>query len=79
MQTLIIPAQHYVKITSPSDKTAEEVLKLWQYIWHADPAELGGDPNHMADFEIYRPEAHNPDGSSVELYASLKMGWADGA
>src|SRR5271156_1210108 len=42
LETLIIPAQKYIKFTNGPGSMPDVVRKPWQQIWQMTPEELGG-------------------------------------
>ena len=71
MKTLIIPAAHYQKFTTPSGKMPDVVIQAWQVIWKMTPIELGGHRAYQADFEVYDQRAQDPENSIVDIYMGI--------
>lgn len=71
MRTLIIPATHYQKFTTPSGKMPGIVIQAWQAIWKMTPTELGGQRAYQADFEVYDQRAQDPANSVLDIYIGI--------
>ncbi len=53
METLVIPAQRYVKFTNGPGPMPAVVQEPWFKIWQMKDEDLGGTRRYLADFEIY--------------------------
>lgn len=72
LQTLTIPLQTYVRLTSEPGKMPTVVIDLWKYIWQMDAVELGGRRAYVADFEVYDERSRDPHAAVVEVYLGLQ-------
>ena len=71
MKTLVIPASHYQKFTTPSGKMPSIVIQAWQAIWKMTPTELVGQRAYQADFEVYDQRAQDSENSVVDIYIGI--------
>ncbi|MCW5589034.1 MAG: GyrI-like domain-containing protein [Legionellales bacterium] len=71
LNTLIIPASHYQKITTQPGKMPEIVITIWQSIWKMSEQELGGKRRYQADFEIYDEKAADLNHAIVDIYVGV--------
>ena len=66
-----IPAQTYVKFTSPPGQMPAAVIGMWQKIWKMSAAELGGKRAFVADFEVYDERSMDPNNATVDIYIGI--------
>lgn len=59
LETLIIPAQTYVKFTNGPGAMPTVLREAWEQIWKMPAQELGGKRAYKTDFEIYDERASN--------------------
>lgn len=71
MKTLIIPASHYQKFTTPAGKMPDIVIQAWQEIWKMTSKDFDGKRAYQADFEIYDEHAQDPQNSVVDIYIGI--------
>lgn len=72
LETLIIPAQNYIQITTNPGKMPHVVIDAWINIWTMTPAQLGGQRAYIADFERYDQKSSNPENSIVDIFIGIK-------
>src|ERR1700722_12942059 len=53
LESLIIPAQSFMKFTNGPGSMPDVIKKPWEQICNMSPKELGGKRNYLTDFEIY--------------------------
>ena len=70
-ETLTIPAQTYIKLTSNPGSMPAVVINLWQNIWSMKPSELGGQRAYVADFEIYDERSQDPSNVVLDIYIGI--------
>lgn len=64
-ESLIIPAQRYVKFTNQPGPMPTVCIDMWKNIWKMNAAELGGGRAYISDFEVY--DERNADHANVTL------------
>lgn len=47
-------------------------IDLWQKIWTLNPAQLGGERQYLADFELYDKRASDPQNTVLDIYIGIK-------
>lgn len=72
LETLIIPAQNYIKFTNGPGSMPDVVRKPWQQIWQMTPVELGGTRSYIADFEIYDERSKDHQNIILDIYIGIK-------
>lgn len=73
LETLIIPQQLYSKFTSRPGAMPQLVINMWQNIWSMSAADLGGNRNYIADFEIYDKRSTDPQNAIVDVYIGINL------
>lgn len=71
LETLIIPAQTYVKFTNGPGSMPDVVRKPWQQIWEMSSKDLGGKRRYLADFEIYDERASDHQKIILDIYVGI--------
>ncbi len=71
LESLIIPAQSYVKFTNGPGPMPEVIRKPWQEIWQMTPKDLGGKRNYIADFEVYDERASDHQNIVLDIYIGI--------
>lgn len=71
LETLIIPAQNYIHITTNPGKMPHVVINAWINIWTMTPTQLGGKRAYIADFERYDQKSSNPENSIVDIFIGI--------
>lgn len=71
-ETLIIPAQTYIKFTSQPGPMPDVCIAMWQKIWKMSPSDLGGTRAYIADFEVYDERSHDPQNTILDIYIGVK-------
>ena len=77
LETLIIPAQNYIKFTNGPGSMPDVIRKPWQQIWQMTPEELGGIPSYTTDFEIYDERAKDHQNIVLDIYIGIKANKVD--
>lgn len=70
LDTLVIPAQTYVKFTTQQGQLPFVVIDEWQKIW-AD-AELNEERAYITDFELYDHRSADPQNAVAEIFIGIK-------
>lgn len=70
-QRLTIPAQEYVKFTTPPAPLPDVIVKAWNKIWEMSPKEFGGKRAYRADFEIYDERASDHKNIVLDIYVGI--------
>ena len=73
LETLIVPAQKYIKFTNGPGSMPDVVRKPWQQIWQMAPAELGGIRSYIADFEIYDERSRDHQNIILDIYIGIQQ------
>lgn len=71
LETLVIPAQTYVKFTNGPAAMPEVVRQPWLKIWQMSPKELGGERTYLTDFEIYDERASDHQNIILDIYIGI--------
>ncbi len=71
LKSIIIPAGHFVKFTTPWGKMPDVVIAGWQAIWAMSPENLGARRAFQADFETYDDRAADPTRACMDIYIGL--------
>lgn len=70
---LIIPAQCYRKLTTPSGPMPKVCIDGWHYLWQMEGQELlGGKRTYRADFELYDHRATDPFKTVLDIYVGIE-------
>lgn len=72
LKTLIIPAQKYIKFTTPKGAMPNTVIDAWTAIWKMTSEELGEERSFITDFEVYDEEASDLQNAVVHIYIGIK-------
>lgn len=72
LETLIIPAQKYIKFTNGPGSMPEVVRKPWQQIWQMTPEVLGGIRSYATDFEIYDERSKDHQNIILDIYIGIQ-------
>jgi len=72
MVAVKIPAGKYAFFVSDRGPASEVVPQIWGRIWSASKSALGGVRAYKADFELYGPQAADPQNAQVEIYVGIK-------
>ena len=72
LETLVIPAQKYIKITSGPGSMPDVVRKPWQQIWQMSPTELGGIRSYITDFEVYDERSRDHQNIVLDIYVGVQ-------
>ncbi len=72
LETLIIPAQKYVKFTNGPGSMPDVVRKPWEQIWQMTPTELGGERCYLADYEIYDERSRDHQNIILDIFAGIR-------
>ena len=72
LETLSIPSQIYVKLTSEKGQKFAVCIGLWQKIWSMKPDDLGGKRAYIADFEVYDERSLDPNSTVLDIYIGIK-------
>ena len=70
--SLTIPSQHYQKFTVGPGKMPSLCIDAWQKIWSMNEADLEGQRNYLADFEIYDARASDPMHTILDIYIGIQ-------
>jgi len=70
-ETLIIPAQNYVKFTSNPGQMPWVCIDMWKNIWQMTPSDLSGIRSYIADFEVYDKRSHNREQAVLDIYLGI--------
>ena len=70
--TLVIPAQNYVKFIVGPGKMPDVCVDAWRKIWKMNSNELGGTRRFATDFEIYDERAKDSSKAIFDLYLGIK-------
>lgn len=71
LETLIIPAQKYIKFDIGPGIMPNVCIQAWEKIWKMSPEELGGIRKYAADFEVYGPDM-NPLEATFPIYIGVE-------
>jgi len=72
MVTRNILVGRYAVFTSERGPVENVVADVWQKIWAAKQAELGGERAYQADFEVYDERARDPGNAQVDINMGIK-------
>jgi predicted transcriptional regulator YdeE len=72
LETLVIPAQKYVKFTSQPGVMPDICIKMWQDIWKMSAYDLGGERAYISDFEVYDERTTDPKRAVIDIYIGIK-------
>ena len=72
LETLIIPAQKYIKFTTEPAPMPNAVVDTWKKITQMTANELGGARRYHSDFEIYDERAHDHNNLILDIYIGIK-------
>lgn len=72
LETLIIPAQKYIRFTNGPGSMPDVIRKPWQQIWQMTPAELGGIRSYITDFEIYDERSRDHQNIVLDFYIGIQ-------
>jgi predicted transcriptional regulator YdeE len=72
LETLIIPAQDYVKFTNGPQPMPQVVREPWFKIWQMSSHELGGTRRYAADFEVYDERAADHNNVVLDIYIGVQ-------
>ena len=72
LETLVIPAQKYIKFTNGPGSMPDVVRKPWQQVWQMTSAELGGIRSYIADFEIYDERSRDHQNIVLDIYVGIQ-------
>ena len=67
-----VPAGKYSVLTTDRGPTAKVVLEAWARIWSLSKSQLGGQRAYKTDFELYGPEAADPQNAQIQIYVGIK-------
>jgi predicted transcriptional regulator YdeE len=68
-----VPAGQYALVTSEKGPAATVIPEAWQKVWALEDKDLlDGKRAYKADFELYGPQATNPQNLQADLYVGLK-------
>jgi predicted transcriptional regulator YdeE len=70
-ETLIIPAQTYVKFTTDPAPMPDVLLGVWQKVWGSTPKDLGGKRTYAVDFELYDERASDHSKIVLDLFIAI--------
>ena len=68
---LIIPPQNYVKFTKGPGKMPDICIEMWQEIFTMSNKDLGGNRNHITDFEIYDERSKDLLKTTLDIYLGI--------
>lgn len=46
-------------------------VQVWEEVWSLSSADLGGDRNYRADFEIYDERARDSSHTELDVYVGI--------
>lgn len=72
LSILTIPAQSYVKFTTPPGPMPHVCIKAWQDIWLMGHQGLGAARAYQADFEVYDERALDLTQAVLDIYIGVK-------
>jgi predicted transcriptional regulator YdeE len=72
LKTLVIPAQKYIKLTTPKGAIPGIVIDAWTAIWEMTSARVGEERSFIADFEVYDEDASDLQNAIVNIYIGIK-------
>ena len=67
-----VPPGKYAVFTSARGPTAKVVSEAWQQINSLPKSAPGGDRTYRADFEVYGPQAADPQHAQVDIYIGIR-------
>jgi len=70
-QTLVIPGQQYMKLTTNPGPMPDVCVTAWQGIWKMSPKELGGKRRYATDFELYDERASDHHNVVLDIYIGI--------
>lgn len=71
LETLVIPAQNYIKFTTEPDPMPDVLQKAWIDILKMSPKDLGGKRAYRADFEVYDERASDHSNIVLDIYIGI--------
>ena len=72
MQSLIISAQYYIKFVVGPGEMPQVCINAWKDIWNMSSADLDGERQFIADFEVYDDRAKNPKHTELDIYIGVR-------
>lgn len=72
LDSCIIPAGNFFKLTTRTGKMPDVVIEAWQKIWSISPDNFGGKRLYQADFEVYDERAIDPTQTCVDIYIGIE-------
>lgn len=73
LASITIPAQSYAKFTTEAGVMPKVCIDGWVKIWSMTDAELGGEREYLADFEVYDHRAVSPENTVLDIYIGVKQ------
>ena len=70
-ESLIVPAQQYVKFTNQPGPMPSVCVDMWKNIWKMEPADLGGKRAYIADFEVYDERSVDHSNVTLDIYIGI--------
>lgn len=74
LQSLTIPAQSYMKLTTDPGPMPAVCIEAWQKIWEMNSDDLSGKRAYKVDFEIYDERAKDPQETVLDIYVGIIPG-----
>jgi|SRR5690348_1329470 predicted transcriptional regulator YdeE len=72
MVAVKVPAGKYSVFTTDRGPTVKVVPAAWARIWSLSKSQLGGQRAYKTDFELYGPEAADPQNAQVQIHVGIK-------
>ncbi len=72
LETLIIPAQNYVKFRNEPGPRPAVCIDMWKNIWTMSATDLGGERAYLADFEVYDERSHDQNNVTLDIYIGIR-------
>jgi len=72
MVAVKVPAAKYSVFTTDRGPTAKVVPEAWARIWSLSKSQLGGQRAYKTDFELYGPQAADPQNAQVQIHIGIK-------
>lgn len=72
LEKLVIPTQNYSKFAVGPGQMPNVCIDAWMKIWSMNNADLGGERNFIADFEIYDNRASDLSKAVFDIYIGIK-------
>lgn len=72
LKRLVIPSQHYMKLTTSPAPMPDVIVNTWKEIWQMSSQEMGGERSYLTDFEIYDERAVDHQNIVLDVYVGVR-------